>query len=273
VSSRHEETGEQPSLGARQLLTFLRSKSRKKGFCWWKQETIATAMERGLRTVNRQVAELVKAGCLKSEPHGHCNQYILSDLAGKVAYRAVAEENLVDSDAVGVAATPNWRTGPAPVSMIESLEPERDTPALQRHSVPAPENDVALVAVERVKAALQKRACVQCGFGSHDRAEIWRMLGSAPVETIERAILLGCQRKLKALINGEGRGSRIVSVRYFAAVVEEVQSYDPGPGYWLQVESWLKRYEPQWCNSQAPPSRRPQNGAGGSLAAARVAGG
>jgi hypothetical protein len=264
------ETGEQPSLGAHQLLTFLRSKSQTKGYCWWKQETIATAMGRGLRTVNRQVRELVKAKRLKSVRHGHGNHYILSDLTEKMAYHAAPQEKPVNFPPVGVAATPNWRTEAPPVSIVENLEPERDTPAFQRHSVSAPEDDVAVAAVEKVKAALQKRACVKCAFGSHDRAEILRMLGSANVETIERAILLGCQRKLKALINSEGRGRPIVSVRYFAAIVEEVQSYDPGCGYWAQIEIWLRRYEPQWCNSQAPTSRQPQNTACGSVAAARA---
>ena len=51
-------------------------------------------MERGLRTVNRQVSELVSAGYLKSERHGHGNHYILRDLAQKVAYRTASGENL-----------------------------------------------------------------------------------------------------------------------------------------------------------------------------------
>ena len=53
-------------------------------------------------------------------------------------------------------------------------------------------------------------------FSDQDKAEVRRMLGIAGVETIERAILLGCQRKTKALINNDRKGSLITSFRYFA---------------------------------------------------------
>src|SRR5271167_1332198 len=111
------------SLGARQLRSFLRSKIGANGYCWWKQETIARDMERSLRTVNRQVSELVAAGELRSERHGHGNHYILCELAEKVAYRQPEAEKPVVSDSVGASDTPNWRVAPA-ASITEILEPE-----------------------------------------------------------------------------------------------------------------------------------------------------
>jgi hypothetical protein len=119
------------SLGTRQLLAFLRSKSGAKGYCWWKQNTIARAMERGLRTVNRQVSELVAAGDLKVERQRYGNHYRLRDLAAKLAYLAAHEEKPVESAPVGVSDTPIWRIWPTPVSITEFIKPENrtDTPA------------------------------------------------------------------------------------------------------------------------------------------------
>lgn len=127
------KTREQLSLGARQLLTFLIKKSGQKGFCWWKQETITANMERGLRTVNCQVSELVSAGLLKSERHGHGNHYILCDVAKKMAYRTVPATKPSDSVVLGTSDTPNWHNAAAPVSITEIIEPETYTRAFQRH--------------------------------------------------------------------------------------------------------------------------------------------
>jgi hypothetical protein len=128
------------SLGTRQLVTFLRAKSAKNGYCWWKQETIAEAMERGLRTVNRQIAEAVAAGLLRSERHGHGNYYMPCDLVGKVAHRDVAVEKPVHSAAAGVSDTPNWRIAQPPVSITEILKPEKKNQSectVQEHQEPA----------------------------------------------------------------------------------------------------------------------------------------
>lgn len=96
-------------------------------------------------------------------------------------------------------------------------------------------------------------------FGDRDKAEVRRILESADVETIEHAILLGCSRKLKALINGEGRGSLIRSFCYFADIIQKVNAHDPGPGYWAHVESWLKRCEPMLLSLQAEPVAKARN--------------
>lgn len=126
------------SLGARQLLTFLRGKAGAKGYCWWKQSTIAEHMDRGLRTVNRQIAELVDAKYLESEPHGHGNHYKLCDLSEKMAYQQPAVQNPAEITPVGVAATPNWRSGPSPDSITETEEPEEK---LAEHSASLPRSE------------------------------------------------------------------------------------------------------------------------------------
>ena len=114
------------SLGTRQLVTFLRARSAKKGYCYWRQEKIAEVMERGLRTVNRQVAEAIGAGLIRSERHGHVNVYTPCDLIGKVAYREAAVQKPAHSAAAGASDTPNWRIEPPPVSITEILKPEKN---------------------------------------------------------------------------------------------------------------------------------------------------
>jgi hypothetical protein len=131
-------------LGTRQLVTFLRAKSAKHGYCWWKQKTIAEEMERGLRTVNRQIGEAIAAGLVRSERHGHGNYYTPCDLIEKVAYRAAAMENAVektaDRAAVGASDTPNRRIAAPPISITEILKPEKNLQsesAVQEHPEPA----------------------------------------------------------------------------------------------------------------------------------------
>jgi len=125
-----ERSEQRISLGTRQLVTFLRAKSAKNGYCWWKQETIASEMKRcgmgrSLRTVNRQIAEAVAAGLITSERHGHGNHYTPCDLVGKVAYRDAAVEKQASSASVGASDTPTWRIAAPPVSITEVLKPEK----------------------------------------------------------------------------------------------------------------------------------------------------
>jgi predicted transcriptional regulator len=121
----------------------------------------------------------------------------------------------------------------------------------QHHSVSSSENDAVGSDVEQIKSALRNRACVKCAFTESDIMAIRRMLDTATVETVLRAILLGCQRKLAALMN-RGNGSLITSVYYFANLIEEVKGISNGPGYWRHVEDWVTRHEREWTSRKGP---------------------
>jgi len=62
------------SIGARALLAFVRDKAKRsgemRGKMWWGQKTIAEALGISLRSVNRYMAELKKAGLVTSKQRG-----------------------------------------------------------------------------------------------------------------------------------------------------------------------------------------------------------
>ena len=66
----------------------------------------------------------------------------------------------------------------------------------------------------------------------------------------EHAILLGSLRKYVALINN-GRGTPITSLRYFAALFDEVRQEVP-PSYWAHVARRVRDAERQWGGFEDP---------------------
>jgi hypothetical protein len=71
-----------------------------------------------------------------------------------------------------------------------------------------------------------------------------------PSQSVEHAILPGSLRKYVALINN-GRGTPITSLRYFAALFDEVKQ-DISPGYWVHVERRVRDAERQWGGFEVP---------------------
>ena len=63
-----------------------------------------------------------------------------------------------------------------------------------------------------------------------------------PVEKIERAIWLGCARKMAASANN-GHPGNIASLRYFMNLLEEPELETAGKPYWQHVERKIKRWE------------------------------
>lgn len=246
------------SLGTRQLLTFLAGKMGSKGYCWWKQETIAIDMERGLRTVNRQIAELVAAGKLFTKPHGHGNHYSLQDLWGKMAYQTPAVENPVESAPVGVAATPNWRSASIGTELLRPEDSQHCSPVVGSTPAandadcaekPSPErqkpnpkpgsavrsDDRTLAEVAEIREALKVRPLVR--YTPAFDPVIREMLASGEtVEVIQRAILQGCWKKLDQRDRGDT--SLIFSMRYFAGVIPAVKG-KADSGYWRHFEQRL----------------------------------
>lgn len=100
--------------------------------------------------------------------------------------------------------------------------------------------------VERVRQLLARPSCVQASFAPADErlAEAWHRAG-IPLETVRRALLLGCLRKSFALIDGPD-AQPIGSLRYFEGPLEEVRRGFFPAGYWQHLESNLERCEQHW---------------------------
>jgi len=105
--------------------------------------------------------------------------------------------------------------------------------------------------IEQVRTLFLSQPCVQSAFGPADQklAASWYRQ-DVPLETIERAYLLGCTRKYVALWN-HPEGTPIASLSYFANLLEEVAQGQVSPGYWPHLAHGLGRLESQWRQAAA----------------------
>ena len=125
--------------------------------------------------------------------------------------------------------------------------------------------------VESVREMFRKPRCVRGPFGPGDErlAAAWHAAG-LPLETVRRAVLLGCVRKSMTLIDHPDQ-PLIASLRYFEGVLEEVREQSFPAGYWKHLEFNLGRCEQYWQAKpeQAPGSARPISDQAGRPAEAR----
>ena len=100
--------------------------------------------------------------------------------------------------------------------------------------------------IDSVRQAFLKPACVQAAFGPDDRrlAAQWHR-DSVPIETVRRAIHLGCVRKSAAMIDNP-HSQPIRSLRYFRGVLQEVRELSVSDSFWDYVEVSLGRLERRW---------------------------
>jgi len=112
--------------------------------------------------------------------------------------------------------------------------------------VPAPVDAQQSRYIEQIRALFLSQPCVQSGFGAADRklAADW-YLENVPLETIERAYLLGCTRKYVALCN-HPEGTPIISLSYFTNLLDELAQEQVSPGYWRHLAHGLGRLQSQW---------------------------
>ena len=61
--------------GAKSLLAFLRFRSAKIGYCYWRQEKIAAHFNCSVRSVGRWLRELIDDGSVTVRRRGHVNEY------------------------------------------------------------------------------------------------------------------------------------------------------------------------------------------------------
>jgi len=105
--------------------------------------------------------------------------------------------------------------------------------------------------ISQLKRAFLERRCVRSAFTAADEKIATELFHSGvSITDVEHAILLGSLRKYVALINN-GRGTPITSLRYFAALFEEVKQ-DISPGYWMHVERRVRDAERQWGGFAVP---------------------
>ena len=105
--------------------------------------------------------------------------------------------------------------------------------------------------IEQVRTLYLSQPCVQSAFGpaDHKLAASWYRQ-NLPLETIERAYLLGCTRKYVALWN-HPEATPIASLSYFTNLLEEVAQEQVSPGYWRHLAQGLGRLESQWRQAAA----------------------
>jgi len=105
--------------------------------------------------------------------------------------------------------------------------------------------------ISQTKRAFLERRCVRSAFTAADEKMVAELFHSGvSITDVEHAILLGSLRKYVALINN-GRGTPITSLRYFAALFDEVKQ-DISPGYWVYVERRVRDAERQWRGFEVP---------------------
>ncbi len=100
--------------------------------------------------------------------------------------------------------------------------------------------------VAAVREAFLGPACVQAGFGPADerRAVGWHASG-VPLQTVRRAILLGCVRKSMSLIERPA-APPVRSLAYFEPLLREVERERFPAAYWQHLEFNLRRCEDYW---------------------------
>jgi hypothetical protein len=118
----------------------------------------------------------------------------------------------------------------------------------------APPGESYVAAVRRLFLG---QGCVHSSFPPSDQqlAGEWDRRG-VPLQTVERAILLGCLRKYVTLVN-HGGGPPITTLHYFSNLIEEVSQTPISPGYWNYLAHRVKDCELRWRQLRPPVAGEP----------------
>lgn len=104
--------------------------------------------------------------------------------------------------------------------------------------------------VAQIRKLLSEPACVRCRFTAADE-QMARDLYQQGVSLVQvaRAIWLGCARKYGTLLSNQAAAMPIASLRYFAAVIDEVVSQsNTSEAYWSYVRRKAAVLEQEWKN-------------------------
>lgn len=208
------------------------------------------------KTAQKELASLVAKGYLLCDKRlGQTSVYRLP-----FCWRGINESPVRDQSQVGNTATGDSsplgehhqtterdrdRTPTGDTHLEFSESAEAGVPTRQQHHHSSESKDDVALDVERVVSALRARACIGFAFNAPVRNAIQRKLEIVSAEQFQRAILLGCLRKVTADIN-RGDASVISSVEYFNNLIDEVQSPNFSPDYLRHIEYRLRQYEQKW---------------------------
>jgi hypothetical protein len=114
--------------------------------------------------------------------------------------------------------------------------------------------------VAKVRALFLEKACVQSVFSAadHKLAVEWYRNGVS-LDLLARAILLGAARKYVALFN-HSTALPIVSLQYFAGVLDDVEKLEESLDYWRYLAMRVKKMEAQWRAQANLAAARPVSG-------------
>jgi hypothetical protein len=103
-----------------------------------------------------------------------------------------------------------------------------------------------------LRCAFLRHSCVVSAFTAADEklARQWQQR-AVPVETVERAILLGVARKYTTWLN-HGAQTPITSLEYFTAVLSEAEHISAGPDYWAYLTRKVESLESEYRRCQKP---------------------
>jgi hypothetical protein len=107
--------------------------------------------------------------------------------------------------------------------------------------------------VRQVRTAFLKPACVRSAFTAADEKlalNLYRR--GVSLEQVRRAIWLGCARKYAAMLNGQTR-QPIISLAYFASLIEEVSQPEIPASYWDHILRRMEEMEKRWLRNRSVP--------------------
>lgn len=103
--------------------------------------------------------------------------------------------------------------------------------------------------IERIRRAFLSRHCVRSTFTPADEriaAKLYQ--AGVSITDVEHAILLGALRKYIAVLNNNGGGTPITSLRYFESLLQEVRQ-PLSSDYWAYVEHKVHTLEQRLTRS------------------------
>ena len=118
---------------------------------------------------------------------------------------------------------------------------------------------VAAVAAEvefvgQVRTAFLQPACVRSTFtAANEKLALNLCRREVSLEQVRRAMWLGCARKYVAMLNGQTR-LPIISLAYFASLIEEVSQPQIPASYWDHVRRKMEEMERRWLQTGSSPS-------------------
>jgi hypothetical protein len=100
--------------------------------------------------------------------------------------------------------------------------------------------------VEKVRRRFLQHSCVRSTFTVADEMlTVDLYCTGVSIETVERAIVLGCLRKYAALLRNES-ATPIASLRYFTGLLAEVEKSNVSGAYWEYTAKKVRKLETEW---------------------------